>query len=101
MATPSAGHALIAALEQGGYHLLEADKAAILAQCDSIADDFVNKATAAIANGLPSGGLKSVEFGPIKDALVSAEPGLDSATNDQIGKLFDLVATGVENASKS
>lgn len=98
-AQPTPGQRLIAALESGGDHLLQADKAAILTQADSIADDLVNKAATAFANALPSGGLKNLEFGPVKSAIVASLPQDDAAVNAQIETLFGLLETAIGKAA--
>ncbi|MHB8704613.1 MAG: hypothetical protein ACYC8W_10860 [Candidatus Tyrphobacter sp.] len=89
---------LIAALEAGGDQLLLADKVKIEAVADGIADDLLNKAATAFANNLPSGGLRSLEFGPVKSALLASIPQLDAATNEQIDKLFEMLAGAAANA---
>ena len=89
---------LFAACAASGIALLDADKDAILGAADGLADDVIDRAVTAFADNLPAGGLKSVEFGPIKDALIASEPQFDQIVNDKIGALFDVIEGALKRA---
>lgn len=87
---------LIQRLEQatgeGIGAFLESDKPAILAAFDGWSNDAINKFVTDFANGLPSGGIKSAEFGPFRSALLSAEPSFDKTADGKIEQAFDALA---------
>ncbi len=88
---------LFAICAQYGVSFLDSDKESITSVADSIADDFLDKVITAFANNLGSGGIKNLEFGAIKKDLLSIEPQIDQAANDQISKLFDTLTEGLKN----
>lgn len=88
---------LWAAAEQSGAAFAQADRDEILGLADGIADGWLDKIITAIADNLPSGGVKSVEWGPIKGALLASEPQIDQASNDAIAALFDKITAALKS----
>ncbi len=89
---------LWAAAERSGASFLAADKDQILGAADGIADAWLDQVVTAICDNLPAGGLKSFEWGPIRNAVLASEPQIDQATNDRISALFDAIESAVGNA---
>lgn len=91
---------LWAAAEQSTGALAEGDKDEILGLADSVVDSWQDKIVTAIVTNLPAGGIKNVEWGPIKNALLASEPQMEQATNDAVSKLFDLTVAKLQAAGK-
>lgn len=91
---------LFPALAGLGYHLGEDHKDAILGVALPVVDAWQDKVVTAIVNNLPSGGIKTVEWGGVKAALLESEPNMDSATNDAVSKLFDTILEQLDKASQ-
>lgn len=83
-----------------GYQFGQDHKDAILGAADSVVDAWQDKVVTAIINNLPSGGIKTIEWGGVKAALLASEPNMDQATNDAVSKLFDTILAQLDNASK-
>lgn len=90
---------LFKAVAQSGVELLDADKAHLENLVHGVADDTLNKAVTAFADNLPAGGVKNIEWGPIKGALLQSEPDLDSIVNEKINAFFDAVEVALKNAA--
>lgn len=88
---------LFSACEQSGIALAKDHKDEILGLADGIADAWLDKVVSAIADNLPAGGVKSVEWGPIKGALLASSTQIDEATNEQISALFDKVLAALQH----
>jgi hypothetical protein len=97
------GNVVIERLEVAAGHgigsFLEADRTAILTAFDGWSDDAINKFVTDFADNLPSGGIKSMEFGTFERALKSSEPAFDSTANGKVAEAFDAVATALTNLS--
>lgn len=79
----------IKAAAQAGYAIGEDHKPEIMETIDSLENAWQDKIVTDIANGLPSGGIKTAEFGGFKNALLSSEPQMDQATNDLLSAGYD------------
>lgn len=88
---------ILQVLAAEGLTILEADQTAILAASEKFTDEELNKVAGALANALPSNGVLGLIDGPIKTALVAAEPELDTIANDGEAELY----TALENAFKN
>jgi len=82
--------------EQSGVAFAESDRDQILGLADGVADGWLDKVVTAITDNLPAGGVKNIEWGPIKGALLASEPQIDQATNDQISALFDRIVASIK-----
>ena len=71
-----------------------------LGLADFVVDSWQDKIVTAIVTNLPAGGIKNVEWGPIKNALLASEPQMDQATNDAVSRLFDLTVAKLQAAGK-
>jgi hypothetical protein len=91
---------LVKAAATAGYELLEADKAHLENVAHGFTDDALNKAVTAFSGNLPSGGMKNLEWGPIKGALLASQPDLDAIANEKIDALFDAIDAALKNAAK-
>jgi hypothetical protein len=98
MATdPSVIARLEVAAGQGLGSFLEADEPALLAAFDGWSDDAINKFVTDFADGLPSGGIKSDEWGPFKNALIASEPSFDATANGKIKDAVDALETALSH----
>lgn len=95
------GNDVIARLEAAAGHdigaFLEADRAPILKAVEGWSDDAINKFVTDFANNLPSGGIKSAEFGSFRSTLIASEPDFDASANGKIEELFDATALALEH----
>lgn len=80
---------LIDALRQVGGRVLKDDETQIVSWCDGIADDAIAAVVKAIVANAPSGGIKSFEWKPVKDDLLSSIPMLQQDANAEIKTLVD------------
>lgn len=88
------------AVERVGATLLESDRDAILGYVDGLTDDALDKALTVFADDLPSGGIKSEEYGGVKKALIASEPAFDQIVNDKLAGIVDaLIAVGKRTAT--
>lgn len=82
---------LASAALKSGVVLAQDHKDAILGVVEQFVDAWQDKAIDAIAHNLPAGGVKDVEWGPIKGALLASETDLAQDTNDRISEGFDKI----------
>jgi hypothetical protein len=80
---------------RAGLPIVEKDREEILALADGIADPYVGQLVRAFADALPSGGIKDIEWGAIKGALLASIPSDEQATNAQISSLFDRIVAAL------
>lgn len=79
---------LLTAIEKTGIRIEEANREHFLHIAQKMSDSFLNAAITAFANNLPSGGIKSFEYQPIKDAIIASLPEIDQNVNTQLDQLF-------------
>jgi hypothetical protein len=92
---PSVIQRLEVATGEGIGAFLEADGPALEAAFDGWSDDALNKFVTDLANGLPSGGIKSAEWGPFKNALIASEPSFDATANGKIADAVNALETAL------
>lgn len=80
----------LADLKNLGYNIAKEDEPKFLAAADGLTDDALNKFITTFAKNLPSGGIKSREYDPIRNDLIASEPQFDAITNEKLGQLYDL-----------
>jgi hypothetical protein len=77
--------------------IAQANRAKILAATDGWSDDALNKFVTDFANNLPSGGIKSAEFGQFRSTLIASEPSFDATVNGKLADAFDAAVSTVEH----
>lgn len=92
---------ILEALAAAGLTVLEADKTAIEAACDGVADDAVNHVATGLANALPTSGVLGLIDGQLKPKIIAAEPALDGVVNSEIDQLYSTLETALANAAKA
>lgn len=90
---------LFTAAAKSGVALLDHDKDQILGVVDQFVDTWQDKAIDAIAHNLAAGGVKDIEWGPIKGALLASETELAQNTNDRIAEGFDRIVDVLKAAA--
>ena len=100
MADPSTAAPLIAALEGLGVKLIDADKQRIEAYVEPLADSDANAIINAIAEHISLNGMASVVQTPLRNALIGAEPNVDSVINANIDGGFDQLEALLTNLAK-
>jgi hypothetical protein len=78
--------------------LAESDRDEILGAADGVADSFFDQTVTTIVSNLPKGGIKDIEWGGIKSALLASLPQEDQLLNDKISNLFDVIVTKLQKA---
>lgn len=77
----------------------QSEREAILKAFDGWSDDALNKFVTDFANNLPSGGIKSMEFGNFRKALIASEPDFDATVNGKIADAFDAAVVLLNHLS--
>ena len=100
MASPSTAAPLIAALESAGANLVASDKQAIEAFVEPLADSDANAIIGAIAAHITMNGMASMVQTPLRNAIIGAEPTVDSVINENVNGGFDSLETLLTNLAK-
>lgn len=84
-----------------GLAIFDDERATIQPMLTNLTTETINALGTAIANHLPSGGIKSLEWGDVKGDILASLPELDDDAKTQVNAFLDWTNAQLQAAAQS